>query len=163
MKFDIFKIVKHIPQTKIRQKVLDYTFSWAIPFNKGLGLKLSSVTPEKVEVISRPLRKRQNHVGGAHACFLALMGEYAAGLCLAQTYSAENYRMIIGSLKVEYLKQGRGSLLSIAKRPKELPQQTSDEFWVPMKTEIMNEQNELIAICETNWQIKAWNKVRSKN
>ena len=160
MKFDIFKIVNRIPQIKIQQKVLDYTFSWAIPFNKGLGLKLTFVSPEKVEVISRPLRKRQNHVGGAHACFLALMGEYPAGLCLAQNYSPESYRMIIGGLKMNYLKQGRGTLTSVSKRPADLPQATGEEFWVPMVSEIMNDKNEVIAICETNWQLKAWKKVR---
>ena len=104
MKFDVFKILKNVPEGRLKQKILDYTFSWAIPFNKGLGLKLTEVSTDRVEVTSKPLRKRQNHVGGAHACFLALMGEYAAGLCLAQNFSPEKYRMIIGSLKMNYLK-----------------------------------------------------------
>lgn len=165
MKFDIFKMAEHIPNLRLRRKVLDYTFSWAIPFNKGLGLKLKEVSPSQVTVFSSPLRRRQNHVGGAHACYLALMGEYAAGLCLAQNYSPEKFRMIIGSLKMTYHKQGRSALSSTAKKPSDLisfeDALSKGEFWVPMRSEITNDKSELIATCETEWQIKAWEEVRS--
>lgn len=165
MKFDIFKLVKNVPGPKLKNKILDYTFSWAIPFNKGLGLKLKTVSPTEVIVTSKPLRKRQNHVGGAHACFLALMGEYAAGLCLAQNFSPEQYRMIIGSLKMTYHKQGRSDLISQSVAPlnlTELKQTLSQgEFWVPMVSNITDEKGDAIATCETQWQIKAWDQVRS--
>lgn len=159
MKFDLFKILEPVPNQKLKNRILNSALSWAIPFNKGLGIEIITLHPGQVCVRSRPVRRRQNHVGGAHACFLALMGEYPAGLCLAQNFSPKQFRMIIGRLEVEYHKQGRGILTATSLRPETLPSGAEDEFWVPMRTEIINEKGERVAECKTEWQLKRWEAV----
>lgn len=159
MKFDVFKMTKKIPNDFLRRKVLDNLFNVAIPFNLSLGLRLRSLSPDCVEVTSATGWKTRNHVGGAHACFLALVGEYPAGILLAQNYSPEDYRMIIGELKVEYHKQVRGQVKGVTRKPDTLPELGDDEIWIPMLTEIFDSKGNLCATAHTKWQLKRWSAV----
>ncbi len=162
MKIDIFKYTEKIPSDFLRRKVLDNIFNIAIPFNLTLGLRLRSVSPDCVEVTSATGWKTRNHVGGAHACFLALIGEYPAGILLAQNYSPEDYRMIISELKVEYHKQVRGQVKGVARKPKEnWPKLSDEEIWIPMITEIFDSKGNRAATAHTQWQLKRWSAVRS--
>lgn len=162
MKFDIFKYTEKIPNDLLRRKILDNVFNFAVPFNLTLGLRLRSVSRDSVEVTSATGWKTRNHVGGAHACFLALIGEYPAGILLAQNYSPEDYRMIIGELKVEYHKQVRGTVKGVARKPDILPELDDEEIWIPMLTEIFDSKGHLAATAHTQWQLKRWSAVRKK-
>jgi hypothetical protein len=104
-------------------------------------------------------------VAAAHACFLALMAEYPAGLVLARRFSITRYRLIISELKMSYQKQGRGRLTAVAalQGTDLLPLETTDEFFVPMITTIFDQDTNPIARGETLWQIKPWSKVRQKS
>ncbi|MEZ4752006.1 MAG: DUF4442 domain-containing protein [Bdellovibrionota bacterium] len=163
MPFDPVSQTKHL-SPKLRLTVLNTLLTIGIPFNKGLGLRLFEFTEKKVVVKSLPKRRRRNHVGGAHACALALLGEYPAGLLVAQQFPFSEYRIIIGELKVEYEKQGRGVLFSEVEAPDSWPtfDGQNDDLWITLKTTIHNESREVVARAETRWQIKPWSKVRSK-
>ncbi|NQZ02453.1 MAG: DUF4442 domain-containing protein [Bdellovibrionales bacterium] len=161
MKVDIFKYLEKIPNEFVRNRVTDGLLSVAIPFNLTLGMKIRHLTSEKCEITSHGAWKTKNHVGGAHACFLALMGEYPAGLLLAQIYSPEDYRMIISELHMDYKKQGRGFVKSVARRPMQPVEFVDGEAYIPMLTDLFNKEGELIATAETKWQMKEWSKVRS--
>ena len=163
MPFDPVSQTKHL-SPKLRLPVLNTLLTIGIPFNKGLGLRLQEFSENKVVVKSLPKRRRRNHVGGAHACALALLGEYPAGLLVAQQFPFSEYRIIIGELKVEYEKQGRGILFSEVEAPTAWPSfsEESDDLWIPMNTTIYNEKREMVARAQTRWQIKPWSKVRSK-
>lgn len=161
MKFNPFKIVERIPSVKFRNRALDVMFTVAIPFNRWLGMRLGHVSEEQVTVISPATTLRQNHVGGAHACAIALIGEYAAGLLAAQHYTPDRYRLIIGKLDIDYLKQGKGTLVGTAVAPTEWPKVVDGEGWVDMKTEITNKAGQTVAICKTKWQLKEWGAVGS--
>ena len=162
MKFNPFKMVEKIPSTKIRNRVLDVVMTVGIPFNRWLGMRLGFVSDEQVTVISPATTLRQNHVGGAHACALALIGEYAAGMLAARHYTPDKYRLIIGKLDIDYLKQGKGTLVGTALAPSEWPKVVNGEGWVDVKTEIANKAGQTVAICKTKWQLKEWNAVGSK-
>lgn len=163
MKIDIFKYAEKLPNDFLKRKVLDSVLSVAIPFNLSLGITIRSLSQEMVEVQSRVGWKTRNHVGGAHACFLALIGEYPAGLLLAQHYSPENFRMILGNLNIEYHKQARGPILSVASKPDSLPQTHDGEFWVDTTTHISNLEGEPIATAQAKWQLKSWDQIKTKN
>ncbi len=162
MKFNPFKITDKIPHEGVRNRVLDSLLAVGIPFNIGVGLQIKEINPCRVEVKSPPRFFRRNHVGGAHACALALMGEYAAGLLVAQKFPLSDYRMIIGKLEIDYHKQGRGSLKAYSEAPLEWPEISEEGSWIPMVTKIENSDGELVAECKTNWQVKAWSNVRKK-
>jgi hypothetical protein len=161
MKVDVFKWADKLPGDFLKRKFLDNLFNLAIPFNLSLGLRLTHVKPDHVEVISNSGWKTRNHVGGAHACFLALVGEYPAGILLAQNFSPENYRMIIGELHVEYHKQARGRVKGVSRKPDAWPNDPGDEFWVPMTTDIYDQKGQNVATVKTRWQLKKWTATHS--
>jgi acyl-coenzyme A thioesterase PaaI-like protein len=161
MKMNPFKLTEKVTISKVRRRMLDVLLNIGIPFNRWLGMRLLQVSEESVVVASPDTVLRQNHVGGAHACALALIGEYAAGVLVAQHYSFDEYRIIIGSLDVQYHKQGRGPLVGTVSAPEIWPKLTQGEAWVEMKTEITNSKAEVVAVCTTKWQVKAWSKVQS--
>lgn len=161
MSLDFLKLSEKMPKN-LRLKVLTKALDIAIPFNSGLGMQITKLEPEEVILSSPDKRKRRNHVASAHACFLTLFSEYPAGLVIAQHFSFKDYRIIISELKIEYFKQGRGTLLSTAKCPSAWPELVDGETFINMQTEITNAIGERISLCHTRWQIKEWTKVRKK-
>ena len=161
MKYDPFRLTANIPSDGLRRRALDLLLNIGIPFNRWLGYRVEAVSEDRVVVRSSDVILRRNHVGGAHACALALMGEYAAGLVIAQTFPVESYRVIIGELRVVYKKQGRGVLRGEAVAPEAWPEfDDDDQTWIEMKTLIRDSANEVVAECFTKWQVKQWSKVR---
>ncbi len=150
-----------LPQDSIRRKALDILLNIGIPFNRWLGLKVKEISRDRVMIESPPTVLRRNHVGTAHACAQALIGEYAAGLVVAQHFPLETYRMIIGRLEIDYGKAGRGTLFGLAEAPVPFPELENEEGWVPMKTVISNEKGEEIAVCHTRWQVKSWARIEA--
>ena len=169
-KFAILNQLQKIQPTFLRFKLLDKVFQTVIPFNRGLGFEIKKLDPESCVIFSPDRRRRQNHVGGAHACALALLGEYTAGLLLSQHCNPERYRIIISHLEVDYHKQGRSDLTATSLKPSvavllgeaNQNKQEEKEMFVDMVTEIKNHDQELVAIIKTRWQAKPWSLVRSK-
>lgn len=159
--FDLIKISEKLPDA-VRLRALAKALDIAVPFNMGLGIEIEKMTPEEVILVAPDRRKRRNHVGSAHACFLALLSEYPAGLVIAQNYSFKDYRIIISKLEIEYFKQGRGTLRGIAKRSETIPVFSDGEAFLEMQSEILNSTGERVSLCKTHWQIKEWSKVRKK-
>lgn len=155
------KYVDRISIPQIRNRMMDVAINLAIPFNRWLGMKIISMSQVQVRVSSPPRILRRNHVGGAHACALALLGEYPAGVLISQKYSMQDYRMIIAKLEVDYHKQGRGTLIGEATAPSEWPEEKDGELWLDLKTEIKNEKGELVALAKTKWQLKKWELIKS--
>jgi acyl-coenzyme A thioesterase PaaI-like protein len=159
---NLTKYVDMIPVPQIKNKVMDIAINLAIPFNRWLGMKIEVLYADRVVVSSPPRTLRKNHVGGAHACALALLGEYPAGLMLSQTFTADQYRMIITKLDVTYHKQGRGHLKSEVLAPQAWPELEKGILIVDLKTEITNAKNESVATVLTTWQLKEWALVRER-
>lgn len=159
MKFDYFKLIKKLPTHFLQNQALDALLSWAIPFNRHLGLHINHLNAKSCKVTAKETRRRKNHVGGAHAGFLALLSEYPAGLILAQNYSPETYRFIISELKIDYHKQGKGTLTATSQAPETFPEFSDGQTFIDMVTEVFNSKNEKVSTCYTKWQVKEWNKV----
>jgi acyl-coenzyme A thioesterase PaaI-like protein len=148
-----------LPRDPAKRKLLDLLLNIGVPFNRWLGLRIKVFEPERVVIESPEVVLRRNHVGTAHACAQALIGEIPAGLLVAQKFPLESYRFIISKLEIEYHKAGRGMLTGSAKAPEAWPELNDGEAWVDMKTEITNELGEPVATCRTRWQVKSWQRV----
>ncbi|MBT4761343.1 MAG: DUF4442 domain-containing protein [Bdellovibrionaceae bacterium] len=159
---DIFKLAGKVPNLKVKHKMLDQFFEWFIPFNKDLGLRIQELDENQVKIKSLPKKRRRNHLGGAHACALALVGEYPAGLVIAQNFPPHKYRIIMNKLEIEYFKQGFNVLYAEASKPDSFAEPVDHETTINMTTEIKNADGELIAICKTQWPIKEWKYVKKK-
>jgi acyl-coenzyme A thioesterase PaaI-like protein len=101
-----------------------------------------------------------------HACAIATLGEFCAGLTLARHLGFGRYRFILAELSVQYHRQGRSDLTGVASltteqiaRVKE-DLQHQEKLLFPHSTIITDAKGETVAEVRTVWQIKSWEKVR---
>lgn len=139
-----------------------------IPFNAPHGFHLAALNKDEVRIELPNNKLNQNHVGGVHACAIATLGEFCAGLTLARHLGLTRYRFLLAKLQVDYHKQGRTRLTGVARldvaRVDQLKEElkTSEKLLFEHHTEISDAAGDKIADVISVWQIKDWNKVRLK-
>ena len=148
--------------------VLDKILRIGIPFNAPHGLKLKKISSEEI-VISLPNRKlNHNHLGGIHACAMATVGEYCAGVSILKSFGISKYRLIMSELSVKYSYQGRMDLegvcspeqIDIDEARRELERE--GKYFQELKTIIRDLSGKEVAVVTTMWQMKNWDQVKTK-
>ena len=153
---------------RLSRLALDNLMRLAIPFNAPHGFKFTKLTSEEVQISVPNFKLNHNHLGGMHACAIATLGEFCAGMTLVKQLGMTRYRLILAELSVKYHLQGRTSLRGVAHlspaRAQELKEQLTQEEKVLFEhnTEIYNRHDEKIADVRTVWQVKDWQKVQLK-
>lgn len=148
--------------------LLEKFFNLAISFNTPHGFKFKKISDTEVRVLLPHKFLNLNHLNGLHACALATVGEYAAGLLVAKNFGIGKYRLIMGKMEVEYFYQGRFDVIGSAKLSKEEIEKYKAELEengiinIPMLTKIEDEKLNHIADVTTHWQLKSWETVKSK-
>lgn len=145
---------------------LDKILTFKIAFNRPHGIQVKELSPTECTTMLPMKSLNTNHLKGIHACALALVGEYSSGLIILRNTGLKDYRIILKEMHVKYEKQakgqvtGRAALTSehIAQLKEELPQ--SGEVSLKLETEIFNHNNERVAVAQTHWHLKNWNKVK---
>jgi len=156
--------------TKTNLLLLNQALKFGIPFNAPHGFQVEELTNQMTK-ISLPFRKlNQNHLGGIHACAIATVGEFCAGLSILSSFGISKYRLILSELNVKYSYQGRVDLEGIClptqinkdEVTKSLDSQTP--YFQTLKTIIGEKKsNKEVAVVTTTWQIKSWDLVKTKN
>lgn len=153
---------------KLNLMALDKVLRLGIPFNAPHGFKLKTLTDDAV-IISLPNRKlNHNHLGGVHACAMATVGEYCAGMSLLKLFGISKYRLILSELNVKYTYQGRVDLEGMCS-PRQIDAekvhaglQAEGKYLQELKTIIRDLNGKEVALVTTVWQLKPWEKVRTK-
>ncbi len=146
---------------------LNQIFKLSIPFNAPHGFKIEEVTESHTK-ISIPNRKlNHNHLGGIHACAMATLGEFCAGLWLCKNLGISKYRLILSELNVKYHYQGRANLIGTCTSSAnaseiELKITNEGKTLVPLITEIHDKNANHIATVTSTWQVKSWKDVQTK-
>lgn len=156
--------------TKINLMALNKVLTLGIPFNAPHGFKIKKMSQEEV-VIALPNRKlNHNHINGVHACAMATVGEYCAGLSLLSSFGISKYRLILSDLHATYSWQGRTELEGVC-TPSVINQEAVREalesvgsYSQPLETIIREvKSGREVARVKTIWQLKAWEKVKTKS
>lgn len=155
----------HKPMTL---KLIEKLFINGIPFNKPHGFKFKKIDDKEVIIFLPYKRLNKNHLNTMHACAIATLGEFPAGLVLTKNLGSANYRYVMTELKATYEKHANTDLLGSSKLPqrklnallKELEQKGVGK--IILTTDITNTRDERVAIIQTEWQIKSWDKVKRK-
>lgn len=137
------------------------------PFNDHLKASMLEWTDNVCLIAVKHRRRVRNHVGSVHAGALFTLGETCAGLVIVRNFPFSAYRPLMSEVKVSYSKQAREDVvgraeISLAEIERIL--QVIESGNVPFSeviTNILNEQDEIIAVVTTTWQIKKWDMVRS--
>jgi acyl-coenzyme A thioesterase PaaI-like protein len=147
-------------------RLLNLVMPQVIPFNRPLGLKIRELTTSHAEVEMPFKRANKNHLGGLHACALATIGEFTAGILILRRMDPTRQRLVLKRLEVEYMKQGRGKATAKAEWP-EGSSMSVEEFRsseqaeeISMSTVVSRADGEALASVRTVWQVKPWSQVR---
>jgi acyl-coenzyme A thioesterase PaaI-like protein len=148
---------------------LNKVLTLGIAFNAPHGFKLKRVTDEEV-VVACPNRKlNHNHIGGIHACAMATVGEFAAGVSILKSFGISRYRIIMTELQVSFHWQGKTDLEGIAspsaidKEAVRSALEAEGIYTQPMETIIREVRSgKEVARVKTTWQLKSWDKVKTK-
>ena len=164
-----YKLLKLASASAFYRILLNQILWFRIPFNKPHGLKITRVLDSGFEVRLPYRRNNLNHLKGIHACALATASEYVAGLTLIRFLDPKKYRLILESLQTRYVYQAKSTVKCRLElndhfvREEILePLQNHDAVFVDLKTQITDENDQLICETTTRWQIKSWEKVKTK-
>ena len=150
-------------------KMLNLLMRKMIPFNRPHRFSVEEITSERV-VVRIPYRKSNlNHLKGIHACALTTASEYSSGLLILRHLGTADYRLIMKSLTSTYHYQGKEAInaifeLSEADVNSELIPKLEKEGVVDLTAEIKAFDLSGNHVCTTVclWQIKTWDKVKTK-
>lgn len=133
-----------------------------IPFNKPHGILITSLSDNAI-IAKLPYKRRNlNHLKGMHACALATASEYACGLLLISRMDASKYRLIMKTMHMDYLHQGKTDVevrfnleenyIHNLKRRIDETQTVLEKFIV----KAYNTKGEHLCTAELEWQLKSW-------
>lgn len=155
--------------TRVNLMALDKVLTVGIPFNAPHGFKIKKMDDEAV-VIRLPDRKlNHNHLGGVHACAIATVGEFCAGMSILSSFGISKYRLILAELNVKYTYQGRTDLegtclpSQIDKASVEQGLGSEGKYLQTLSTVVREKKTgKEVAIVTTTWQLKPWDLVKTK-
>ena len=114
-------------------------------------------------------RKNLNHLRGIHACALATLSEFTAGITLAKMSGTDAFRLLMKDLSMTYHYQAKEDVIAELHFPSsdfqkqvKTPLESQDAVFIEMKVEIFDVKKNHISTGKVNWQIKKWDKVKTK-
>jgi hypothetical protein len=115
------------------------------------------------------LRKNLNHIKGLHACALATVSEFTTGFMLLSKLDAKKYRLIMKRLEMEYHYQGKMDAVATFSISEDWlkesiydPLKEQESVIIPCEVKIFDIQNNHLTTGNVYWQIKDWQKVKTK-
>jgi acyl-coenzyme A thioesterase PaaI-like protein len=140
-----------------------------VPFNAPHYITVTKIAPGRVEALLPYRKQNLNHIKGIHACALATLCEYVSGLSLTTALPGNRFRIIMKSIRMEYLYQARMDVSATAQADQRI---LNDQIIIPLESadsgEFMHEvpvsdiSGNHICTATVLWQFKKWEKVRTQ-
>ena len=163
-------LLKKAATSKFQLKKTNFLFSIGIPFNKPHKVTIQSLSETEVKCYLPYIKRNFNHLRGIHAAALATVGEYAAGLAMAQHFNSSHYRLIMTKLDVEYFNQARQAVVASASFSSddwarlEEALKVEESVVFTLSSQLHNAEligkNDHLATVTTQWQLKPWAKIK---
>jgi hypothetical protein len=106
---------------------------------------------------------------GLHACALATLTEITGGFIFVTQLDPSRYRIILKKLEVDYLYQGKTDALGEFRISDSwmnsnviFPLKSSDSVVVVSEVKIVDTNGNQLTQGRATWQIKGWDKVKTK-
>ncbi|MGB0177192.1 MAG: DUF4442 domain-containing protein [Owenweeksia sp.] len=166
---DIVKLVRKAENSSFYRWLLSRGLNHIVPFNKPHRFRIESVSATHLKV-RLPYRKRNlNHLKGLHACAMATLAEVSSGFLLVSNLDPKKYRLILQKLEMEYHYQGKMDALAEFSfeddwldREVRKPLESQPALLIPCEVKIHDVDGNHLATGVAHWQIKNWEKVRTK-
>jgi len=167
--FDPNIILEKAKHSSFYRKVLNWSLNRMIPFNKPHGFSVIEVMDYSLKTLLPYRKSNFNHIRGLHACALATVSEFTTGFLLVSKLDAKKFRLIMQRLEMEYHYQGKMDAIatfSISESWLESnifqPLKTNEAVVVNCQVKIHDVKGNHLSTGNVFWQIKDWNKVKTK-
>lgn len=162
-------LIESSSQSTFGRWKLNFILHRIIPFNKPHRLKVLSINESEANVLLPYRRSNLNHLKGLHACAQTTVAEYASGLWLLYRLGAKKYRIIMKVISAEYHYQAKADAIAsfgMSERFLEeqvlIPLQKEGVADIECKIEIKGKDGTHFSTVTTIWQVKTWDKVKTK-
>ena len=108
MATSIAKLQSIIPKS-FHPMAISYVFNSMVKLAGTAGIRIESLTHKHAHVSLQNTRKIQNHIGGLHACSMALAAESATGILIGMNVP-DTHLPLIKSMKVDFVRRCEGSI-----------------------------------------------------
>ena len=167
--FDPAKILEKAKHSSFYRKVLNWNLSRMIPFNKPHDFEVIELEDYRLKTRIPYQKSNFNHIKGLHACGLATISEFTTGFLLISRLDMKKYRLIMQRMEMNYHYQGKmdsTAEFTISKEWLEekivTPLKTSEAVVVPCEIKIHDVNGNHLTTGTIFWQIKSWDKVKTK-
>lgn len=140
-----------------------------VPFNKPHRIKIAAIGNDFVTVKIPHRKKNFNHIKGIHACGLATAAEFASGFHLLRSLDHTKYRIIMKSLHVDYFFQAKMDAMATFQADEQwihqhimIPLSSDSSKTVTALVELHDTHGNHLATAQVEWQVKAWDLVKTK-
>ena len=166
---DPAKIIEKAKHSSFYLRLLNWSLNRMIPFNKPHGFKIISIGDYHLKTQIPYQRRNWNHIRGLHACALATISEFTTGFLLVSKLDGKKYRLIMQRLEMDYHYQGKMNAtaeFSVSEKWFEdniyVPLRINDAIIIPCEIKIHDDKGNHLTTGKVFWQIKNWNKVKTK-
>lgn len=166
---DTKKIFDQAMKSSWGLKKLNFLLHRYIPFNLPHKFMITELESERAKVKIPYIKRNMNHLKGIHACCLATASEYATGIVIGNNFGFKKYRLIMQTMEMEYFYQAKmESYLEykleshVVEAAKLLDEGKEDKVIVICEAQIHDIEGNHISTGKIKWQLKSWNKVKTK-
>ena len=166
---EINKIVDKAKKSPFYLRILNLGLNRMVPFNKPHGFKIVEISDHSLKTLVPYRKSNFNHIKGIHACALATLSEFTTGFLLLTKLDPKKYRLIMQSIHMDYHYQAKMNSIGEFKvedpwLASEIlnPLKSIDKIIVNCEVKIHDIQGNHISTGKVAWQIKNWEKVKTK-
>ncbi len=163
------RLIGKAKQSTLWLYVLNLLMARLIPFNRPHKFSILEISEELIRTTAPYRRSNHNHIKGIHACAIATIAEFSAGFLLLTKLDPARYRLIMAKLDADYSYQAKEdiiaeALLSTERLQQEViaPLEEMESTTIIMTTVVRDTSGNEVAVVRTTWQVKCWEKVRTK-
>jgi acyl-coenzyme A thioesterase PaaI-like protein len=167
--FDPSEVIQKAKTSRFHLWLLNFTLSRTIPFNIPHGFEILTLEDNRLFTKLPYKRKNLNHIKGMHACALATLSEFTTGFLLISRLGMKKYRIILQRLEMDYHFQGKMDAFGEFIATEEwlnteifTPLQTQDSVVINCEIKIKDAKGNHLTTGHVYWQIKDWQKVKTK-
>lgn len=167
--FDTTIMLEKAKHSPFYLKLLNWSLNRMIPFNKPHGFRVLEIGDYHLKSLIPYHRKNFNHIRGLHACALATISEFTTGFLLVSKLDSKKYRLIMQRLEMDYHYQGKMdacATFSISEAwMRDLiydPLKQTEAVVIPCEIKIHDVKGNHLTTGKVYWQIKDWERVKTK-
>lgn len=162
-------LVRRAATSPLWRAILNRLLARVIPFNRPHGFRIASIGDGTITVFAPCRKSNYNHIRGIHACAIATAAEFAAGFLLLTSLEPSRYRLIMAHLQADYFYQAKKDITAEAQLAPDrlekeivLPLKSEDAATISLKSRVHDADGKKVAVVTTTWQVKRWDRVRTK-